>query len=243
MEDYIANEVAAYPTLANQVVLEVFQYLILLLVGGIALVTMSALLVAIAGLIWQGLQSMPASVSSPRTARCKPTTRRFAMKKIVHPTLLFFCALFACALTAQAQTPERATTNGPVWRIAEYRAKPGKGADYMKYLREHAMPQLEEWKRQGLILDYKFFHNDTTGGPQEVQYVQAILYRNYAEAMDSDDEARIKKFQEISLKIFGSAENRTKVLDQLQTMRELLRGYILHEMKINPLKPATGSGN
>jgi hypothetical protein len=155
---------------------------------------------------------------------------------------LLTITLFLFTLAAQAQTPDRAVTEGPVWRISEYRVKPGKGADFMKYLREHSVPQLAEWKRQGLILDYKFFFNNATAGPQEAQYVQAVLFRNYAEAMDPD-EARGKKFQEISLKHFGSAENRTKVQELLPTLRELARGYALRELTINPLQPAAGSGN
>lgn len=153
---------------------------------------------------------------------------------------LLTITLFLFTIAAQAQTQDRATTEGPVWRISEYRVKPGKGADFMKYLREHSVPQLAEWKRQGLILDYKFFFNNATGGPQEVQYVQAILHRNYAEAMDPD-EARGKKFQEISLKHFGSAENRTKVQEQLSTLRELVRGYMLREITIHPAKPAASN--
>ncbi len=150
---------------------------------------------------------------------------------------LLITTLFLLTFAAQAQTPDRAMTEGPVWRIGEYRAKPGKGADYVKYLREHAMPLLAEQKRQGLILDYKFFTNVTTAGPQEVQYVQAILHRNFADALDYNAEMG-KKFNDISLKHFGSAENRTKVNEQMFAIREFIRGYLLREMTIHPLKAA-----
>jgi hypothetical protein len=132
-------------------------------------------------------------------------------------------------------------TNGPIWSITEFRFKPNKRADYMNFVREHRVPVLMEWKRQGLIVDYKFYFNPTTMGPQEPELVEAVLYRNFGEMLDGD-EARGKKFQDITLKHYGSEENRRKVFEELASLREVLRRYILREMTIHPLKPA-GSGN
>jgi hypothetical protein len=154
---------------------------------------------------------------------------------------LLTATLLLCALAAQAQTQDRAVTNGPVWSITEFRFKPNKRADYMNFVREHRVPVLMEWKRQGLIVDYKFYFNPTTMGPQEPELVEAVLYRNFGEMLDGD-EARGKKFQDITLKHYGSEENRRKVFEELASLREVLRRYILREMTIHPLKPA-GSGN
>lgn len=134
----------------------------------------------------------------------------------------------------------RAFNYGPVWRIAEYRVKPDRGADFMKFLREHRLQIFAEQKRQGLIVDYKLYFNPTNSEPQEPQHIEAVLYRNFAEALDADDD-RTKKFNDIGLKHYGTDENRRKVQEQLPNMRELLRSYTLREMTISPAKPATAS--
>jgi uncharacterized membrane protein len=120
MEDYLASEIAAQSMLTNQVVLQAIQYLGLLVAGSVALVTVVALLVVVAGLLWRGLQTALTAQSSSATTPFNLTTKRLAMKKIVTTTLLLCGALLATAIAAQAQTQDRATTNGPVWRISEY---------------------------------------------------------------------------------------------------------------------------
>jgi hypothetical protein len=57
----------------------------------------------------------------------------------------------------------------------------------MKFVREHRVPVLMEWKRQGLIVDYKFYFNPTSIGPQEPELVEAVLYRNFGEMLDGDE--------------------------------------------------------
>jgi hypothetical protein len=102
---------------------------------------------------------------------------------------------------------------------------------------------LAEQKQQGLILDFRFFHNDTTSGPNEVQFVEAICFRNYSDALDpGSNEERVQKLRDITLKHYGSMENAQKAGEQFQALRDIVRGYTLHEMTIHPLKPA-GSGN
>ena len=64
------------------------------------------------------------------------------MKRIYLITMLF--CLFA--IGAQAQTTAPASSPGQVMRIIYYDIKPGKGAEYMKYRREHAKPILDEMK-------------------------------------------------------------------------------------------------
>jgi hypothetical protein len=155
---------------------------------------------------------------------------------------LLTITLFLFTIAAQAQTQDRATTNGPVCRISEYRIKPGKGEEHMKFLREHRVQILAEQKQQGLILDFKFFHNDATAGPNETQFVEAVCYRNYNDALDSgSNEERSRKLRDIALKHYGSMENLRKASEQFQTTRDLVRGYVLHEMTIHPAKPATSN--
>ena len=109
------------------------------------------------------------------------------MKRFCLVTLL----LCVCAIGAQAQTPTATpnpTSPGPVWRITYYRIKPGKGAEFTKDLRENSKPILDELKTQGLILDYKWFTKPTDDGPTDWDRALAIVFRNYAEALDFNAE-------------------------------------------------------
>lgn len=160
------------------------------------------------------------------------------MKRLVLLTITL--SLFAIAVQAQ----DRAVTHGAVCRISEYRIKPDKAQEHMKFLREHRVQVLAEQKQQGLILDFKFFHNDATGGPNETQFVEAVCYRNYNDALDSgSNEERQQKLRDIVIKHYGSIENAQKAGEQFRATRDLVRGYVLHEMTIHPAKPAAGSGN
>lgn len=158
---------------------------------------------------------------------------------------LLIATLALLAIVAQAQTqPPAVTTNG-IWVITEYRFKPGpdNAQNYVKFLREHRIHILAEQKQQGLILDYKFFHNDTVVGPNEPQLTEAICYRNYNEALDGgSNEEYMKKRRDIWIKHYGSMENMQKVTAPNQNYIEVVRKSVLHEMTFNPLKPAA-SGN
>ena len=79
--------------------------------------------------------------------------RRKMMKRIYLITMLFCLS----AIGAQAQTPPPTNTNGPVWRVTYFKVKPGKGPEYIKFLRENTTLIFDEQKKQGLILDYKYF--------------------------------------------------------------------------------------
>jgi hypothetical protein len=236
MFDYDANDFADTEPLLHQATLNAYEQVLLLLVMVVAAVTMLSLLATLIGLLWQlrrPATTRPDKLSSTTnltTRNLQPITRRLTMKRLA----LLITTLFLLTFAAQAQ--DRATTEGPVWSITEFRFKPNKRADYMKFVREHRVPVLMEWKRQGLIVDYKFYFNPTMG-PQEPELVEAVLYRNFGERLDGD-EARGKKFQDITLKHYGSEENRRKVFEELASLRELLRRYILREMTIHPLKAA-----
>lgn len=167
------------------------------------------------------------------------------MKKIVYASLLLCCALLATAVAAQAQTQDRDVTNGSVCRIIELRFKPGANNErnFMKFLREHRVPIFTEQKQQGLIVDFKFFHNDTTRGPNETELVQSVCFRSYNDALDpGSNEERSNKLRDITVKHYGSIENMRKTIELTEDWVEVKRAFVLHEMTFNPPKPAA-SGN
>jgi len=153
------------------------------------------------------------------------------MKRFYLITML----LCLCAIGAQAQTQDRPFTNGPVWRITYYKIKPGKGTEYIKYIREHSVPIYDEEKRQGLILDYKYFSQPTNDGTSDWDIAFGVSFSNYAAALDYDAE-KSKKAMEISLKHHGSAEARTKAIEQRNQMRDMVASQLIREEKANPIK-------
>ncbi len=157
------------------------------------------------------------------------------MKRFYLITML----LCLCAIGAQAQTPtptpDPPTTAGQVWRVTYFKIKPGKGMEYFKFLREHTKPILDEQKKQGLILDYKYFSQPTNDGPNDWDVAQLLMFRNYAEALDFNEE-RSKKFNEIGLKHYGTAEARTKATDSLRDLRDVLSSHLVREQILNPIK-------
>ena len=153
------------------------------------------------------------------------------MKRFYLITML----LCLCAIGAQAQTQDRPFTNGPVWRITYYKIKPGKSMEYIKFLREHTKPILDEQKRQGLFLDYKYFSQPSKNGPDDWDIAYAVSFKSFAEALDFDEE-KSKKVGDVSLKHYGSAEARTKANEQRDQMRDVLSSHLIREEIANPIK-------
>lgn len=148
---------------------------------------------------------------------------------------LIALVLTFCFVGAQAQTPQRPTSEGPVWQLNYMKIKPGKGADFMKWSREYRVRMLEEWKRQGVILDYKFFTQPTRDNPGDWDVMEALLFKNYTELLEYD-EAKSKKVEEIGQKIYGSAENRAKVGAELRdASREVVASQLVREMQFTPI--------
>jgi len=157
--------------------------------------------------------------------------------KRVYLTILFAC-IFAIGAQAQTPTPtpsDPATTQGNVSRVTYLDVKTGKGTEFSNFMRTNNMPLLAEQKRQGLIVDYKYFGKPTTDGPGDWDVAVMITYRSYAEMIDANPE-RGAKFDAISLKHYGSAEARTKAGDLIDELRTVVSSHIIREFTINPMK-------
>lgn len=155
------------------------------------------------------------------------------MKRLYLIALLL--GLFFVSAQAQTQPQERIFTEGPVWRINYYKVKPGKTTDHQKWLREYRLRILDEQKRAGMIMDYKFFTQPTFDSPNDWDVMEAVQYKNYADALDYSAE-RSKKGEDVSLKVFGTVENRAKIWAELRdASRDLAASQIVREMFIKPM--------
>ena len=104
--------------------------------------------------------------------------------------------LVAVLAVAGAAVAQEHWTEGPVWEVSFYRTAPGHFDDYLNYLRANVVPQQDEAKKQGLILDWKMYLK-TPSGPQDWDIAFATLHKNFG-ALDynADVEAKGKAISE-----------------------------------------------
>ena len=151
--------------------------------------------------------------------------------------MIFICVGAFGAMAQPAATPAPsppATTAGNVSRVTYYDILQGKGNDLTTFLRTHAIPILEEQKKQGLIVSYSFFNKAGTDGPGDWDLGQIVTYKNYAEALDSNAE-RGEKFNAIGLAHYGSADARTKANDSLSSLRTTTSSILVRALTYNPM--------
>jgi hypothetical protein len=140
------------------------------------------------------------------------------MKKVYG--LLIFLLFLAPALFAQEHY-----TEGPIWRIALIRVKPNHMDDYLSNLRQNLKPFYEEWKKQGMIIDYKVFFKETQENPQDWDLCLAIEYKNFA-AMDG----LTAKSEAVRDKILGGKQAAQQQAEKREEIREVVSSTLLREV-------------
>jgi hypothetical protein len=125
-------------------------------------------------------------------------------------------------------------TEGPVWQVSFYRTTPSHFDDYLKYLRKNLLPQNEESKKQGLVLDQKVFVKPATG-PGDWDIAFATLYKNMA-ALDYSAE-NDKKAKAISEKHYKTADQdkQREMAKPRFEWRTLIGTTITREVTLKPL--------
>lgn len=90
-------------------------------------------------------------------------------------SLLFLLLLVVPGLVAQNPN----YNNGPVWRVIYIDVKPGMGDAFWTDIRQNFKPIYDEFKKEGWILDYKFFTNPVVQHPNDWSVAIAIEYKNW----------------------------------------------------------------
>jgi hypothetical protein len=134
--------------------------------------------------------------------------------------LAIFALLLTPALFAQEHYSE-----GPVWRVSTVRVKPTHMDEYLATLQQSSKPFLEEEKRQGVIVDYKFFIKETKHDPQDWDVCLAIEYKNHA-AMDGLD----AKYESIRDKVLGGKQPAQQLAEKREEIRETISSDLLQEI-------------
>lgn len=86
--------------------------------------------------------------------------------------------LLAWGSKSVAQNPNY--NNGPVWRVTYIDVKPGMADQFWNDIRQNFRPIYEEFKKQGWVLDYKFYTNPVVENPNDWSVAIAIQYKNWS---------------------------------------------------------------
>jgi hypothetical protein len=149
--------------------------------------------------------------------------------------LMVVAAFVVCGIASSAQAQEH-YTEGPVWVVNYMRIEPDRGEDYLKWLRSNAIPQWTEAKKQGLILDYKFFFNTARRDEKDWDIAIATLFPTYGKALDYSADAEAKE-KAIMAKLLGTkdeAKQREMEAPRLK-MRTLVGTNIVREVTLKPV--------
>jgi hypothetical protein len=134
--------------------------------------------------------------------------------------LAAFVLLLAPAVLAQEHY-----TEGPVWRVSLVRVKPTQMDAYLTSLQQSSKPLLEEQKRNGTIMDYKFFLKETKHNPEDWDVCLAIEYKNHA-AMDG----LAAKGEMARDKILGGKQPAQQLTEKRAEIREVISSELLEEI-------------
>jgi hypothetical protein len=145
------------------------------------------------------------------------------MRKVLS-TLLFTATLLMASATL-AQNPNYDV--GPVWRVTYYSIKPGEGDAFWKDFREHIKPLYDEYKKAGLIVEYKAFVNPVIDHPHDWDVAIGLLYPNYA-ALDQLD----AKGASVVVKHYGSREAALEAAKKRADLREVVASHLAREVTV-----------
>jgi hypothetical protein len=120
------------------------------------------------------------------------------MKKFV---VWLFLALMLLAVSTPVIAQNPHYNNGPVWRVIYVNVKPGMADAYWSDLSQNFKPIYDEFKKQGWVVDYKFYTNPVSEHPQDWDVAIAIEYKNWATLDEMADKAST-----IGAKHYGSRE-------------------------------------
>ena len=143
------------------------------------------------------------------------------MRKALLTTI--FAATLLTAFPAFAQSPN--FDPGPVWRVTYYHIKSGQADAFWKDFRENTKPIFEEFKKAGLISDYKTFTNPVTDRPGDWNVAISISYPNYA-AMDQ----LAAKGATIAIKHYGSREAMLAAGKKQDDVSEVIASHLAREV-------------
>ena len=136
---------------------------------------------------------------------------------------VLFVVMLLTALPSYAQSPNYDV--GPVWRVTYYHIKPGQGDPFWKDIRENLKPIYADFKKEGLISDYKVWTNVTTDHPGDWDVAVGLMVANYA-AIDQID----AKAATSVAKHYGSRDAMLEAARKRNELREVVASKLAREV-------------
>ena len=146
------------------------------------------------------------------------------MKKylILTASVALFTA-WAGLCSAQSDAPY---TEGSVWNVTMVKTKPGMDDQYLKGLAKTFKGNLDEAKKQKLILSYKILIG-SAATPNDFNILLMVESKDMA-ALDNGRE----KFDPIAKKIEGSVEEQEKTMTKRLDIREIVGDKLMREITL-----------
>jgi hypothetical protein len=148
---------------------------------------------------------------------------------------MFFLPIFFFVLAASAIAQEH-YTEGNVRVVSFYRTNPGQFDNYMKYLRTNFLPQQEEAKKQGLVVDFYILLNQPSD-KDDWDVAVGYVYKSFGDAMDYNqaDEDKMNSIREKFFKTSDQDKIREMTGKRFE-MRTYLGTKYLREVKLKPMQ-------
>jgi len=134
---------------------------------------------------------------------------------------LWLLGLWAGFAWTQGSAPY---TEANVWDLTFVRTKAGLDDDYLRSLAKTWRANMEEAKKQGLILSYKIL-SAAPADRDDWNLLLMVEYKNMA-ALDG----RTEKFDAIAAKIVGTEEQQREIAIKRFDVREILGGKLAREL-------------
>jgi len=140
------------------------------------------------------------------------------------PVLLLLAAILTISTSATRAQEDHAYSQGQVVLVSFVRTEPGMFEEYMRYLDSTYKRLLDEYKRQGIIIDYAAYQA-LPRDAQDADVILTVTYRNMA-AFD-DLQARTDP----ALKqVFGSLPKAASAAADREKMRKQLGNQLVRQL-------------
>jgi hypothetical protein len=144
------------------------------------------------------------------------------MKK---PVLLLLAAILTISTSVTRAQEDHAYTQGPVVIVSFVRTQPGMFEDYMRYLDTTYKRLLDEYKKQGIIVDYAVFQA-LPRDSQDADLILTVTYKNMAafDDLQARTDPAVRQIFGSLPKAASASADREKVRKQLgsQMVRQLI---------------------
>lgn len=147
------------------------------------------------------------------------------MKRQVLCLVSLMLLLVVLGLTLVAQNPN--FNNGPVWRVIYIDVKTGQGDAFWTDLKQNFRPIYDEFKKQGWVVDYKFYTNPVLEHPDDWSVAIAIEYKNWATIDEMSEKATA-----IAEKHYGSRQAMIDAGKKRNEISPTLRSTLAREVTL-----------